>query len=113
MQFGDVMRMKQSTLKRFLRLPDFEEHLALHRADCLSSHRKLELYAFARQRFEELGQEQLRPKLLLTGEDLIAAGYKPGPGFKAMLLAAEDAQLEGAISTLDEALALVRGRFPA
>ena len=34
MQFGDVMKMKQSTLKRFLRLPKFEEHLALHRADC-------------------------------------------------------------------------------
>jgi poly(A) polymerase len=111
MQFGDVMQMKQSTLKRFLRLPKFEEHLALHRADCLSSHGKLDMYAFARQHFEELGEEEIRPRLLLTGEDLIAAGYKPGPGFRVMLEAAEDAQLEGAVTTKDEALQFVRERY--
>jgi poly(A) polymerase len=113
MQFGDLPHMKQSTLKRFLRLPEFDEHLALHRADCLSSHRKLELYDFAKERFEALGEEQIRPPLLLTGTDLIAAGYKPGPGFKAMLLAAEDAQLEGVIAGKEEALRLVLERFGA
>jgi poly(A) polymerase len=113
MQFGDVLQMKQSTLKRFLRLPEFEEHLALHRADCLSSHRKLELYEFAKRQYAELGEEQIRPPLLLTGADLIAAGYRPGPEFKAMLLAAEDAQLEGVVATAEEALRLVRERFPA
>ena len=112
MQFGDVMQMKQSTLKRFLRLPKFEEHLALHRADCLSSHGKLEMYAFARQHLEELGEEQIRPPLLLTGDDLIAAGYKSGPRFRAMLDAAEDAQLEGSVHTKEEALQMVRGLFP-
>ena len=111
MQFGDVMQMKQSTLKRFLRLPKFEEHLALHRADCLSSHGNLDMYAFAKQRYEDLGEEQIRPRLLLTGEDLIAAGYKPGPQFRVMLEAAEDAQLEGTIATKKEALRLVRERF--
>ena len=113
MQFGDLPHMKQSTLKRFLRLPAFDEHLALHRADCLSSHRKLELYTFAKEQFEALGEEQIRPQLLLTGADLIAAGYKPGPGFKAMLLAAEDAQLEGTIATKEEALELVLAHFGA
>jgi poly(A) polymerase len=112
MQFGDVMQMKQSTLKRFLRLPKFEEHLALHRADCLSSHGGLELYAFAKKHFEEMGEEEIRPSLLLSGDDLIAAGYRPGPGFRAMLEAAEDAQLEGAVHTKEEALRLVRGLFP-
>jgi poly(A) polymerase len=111
MQFIDLPRMKQSTLKRFLRLPDFPEHLALHRADCLSSHRKLELYAFAKERFEALGEEEIRPALLLTGADLIAAGYRPGPEFKAILLAAEDAQLEGTIASKEEALRLVVERF--
>ena len=53
----------------------------------------------------------MRPKLLLTGKDLIAAGYRPGPGFKAMLEAAEDAQLEGSVTTTDEAMELVRKRF--
>ena len=113
MQFGDVLEMKQSTLKRFLRLPKFDEHLALHRADCLSSHRKLELYEYAKQQFEHLGEKQIRPALLLTGDDLIVAGYKPGLGFKAMLEAAEDAQLEGAISTTDDAIKLIEERFGA
>jgi len=108
MQFGDVMKMKQSTLKRFLRLPKFAEHLALHRADAASAHGDLSLYDFAKRKFEELGEEQIRPALLLTGEDLIAAGYKPGPGFRQMLTLAEDAQLEGTITTKDEALELVR-----
>ena len=111
MQFGDVMQMKQSTLKRFLRLPKFEEHLDLHRADCLSSHGKLDRYAFAQQQREDLGEEQIRPRALLTGDDLIAAGYSPGPQFHVMLEAAEDAQLEGAIATREEALDLIRERF--
>jgi poly(A) polymerase len=112
MQFGDVMQMKQSTLKRFLRLPQFEEHLALHRADCLSSHGKLDMYEYAKKHLEEMGEEQIRPKLLLTGNDLIATGYKPGPGFKAMLEAAEDAQLEGSVKTKKQALRLVKETFP-
>jgi poly(A) polymerase len=113
MQFGDVMQMKQSTLKRFLRLPKFEEHLALHRADCLSSHGKLDMYEYAKKHLEEMGEEQIRPPLLLTGNDLIAAGYKPGPEFKAMLEAAEDAQLEGSVKTKEQVLRLVREMFPA
>ncbi len=111
MQFGDVMKMKQSTLKRFLRLPKFEEHLALHRADVMSSNQNLALYDYAARHLEELGEEQLKPKLLVTGTDLIAAGYRPGPAFKAMLEAAEDAQLEGTIATREDGLRLIRERF--
>jgi poly(A) polymerase len=112
MQFGDVMQMKQATLKRFLRLPKFDEHLALHRADCLSSHGKLDLYEYAKGHLEQMGEEQIRPALLLTGNDLIAAGYKPGPEFKPMLEAAEDAQLEGSVKTKKQALRLVKEMFP-
>jgi poly(A) polymerase len=111
MQFGDVKQMKQSTLKRFLRMPKFEEHLALHQADCLSSHGKLDLYAFAKRHYEEMGEEEIRPKLLLTGDDLIAAGYKSGPQFRMMLDAAEDAQLEGTVASLEEMLRLIESRF--
>jgi poly(A) polymerase len=113
MQFGDVMKMKQSTLKRFLRLPKFEEHLALHRADVLSSNKDLTLYEFAKRHLEELGEEAIRPKLLVTGAELIAAGYRPGVRFKAMLLAAEDAQLEGVVTTREEALAFILQNFGA
>jgi poly(A) polymerase len=112
MRFMDVKRMKESTLKRFFRLEGFEEHLALHRMDCLASNGFLDQWEFARERFAAMPEEAVRPKPLLTGRELIAAGYKPGTGFKEMLRAAEDAQLEGAVATAEEALKLVRERFP-
>jgi putative nucleotidyltransferase with HDIG domain len=112
MRFGDVRKMKESTLKRFFRLPDFEQHLALHRLDCLASHGSLELYDFARHRFETIPPQQVKPQLLLNGKDLIAAGYRPGPQFTQMLALAEDAQLEGTIHTHEEALALVEKTWP-
>jgi poly(A) polymerase len=111
MRFGDVKHMREATLKRFLRLQQFDEHLALHRMDCLSSHGDLSLYEFAKERYEATPVESIQPKLLLTGRELIAAGYSPGPRFKKMLEAAEDAQLEGAVHTEAEALQLVRERF--
>lgn len=107
MRFGDVKKMRKSTLKRFLRLPRFEEHLALHRLDCLSSHRDLGLYQFAQEELRSMPVEEIRPRPLITGRDLIQAGYKPGPQFKELLTAVEDAQLEGAISTKEEAMSLV------
>ena len=111
MQFGDILKMKQSTLKRFLRLPLFDEHLALHYADVMSSNGKTELYEFAKKHFAELGEEQLKPALLVTGHDLIRAGYKPGPRFKEILLAAEDAQLEGLISSKESGLMWVQEKY--
>ena len=111
MRFGDVMKMKDSTLKRFFRLPHFDEHLALHRMDCLSSHGGLDLYEYAKDRYEHMPAEQVRPALLVSGKDLIDAGYRPGPHFKTMLAAAEDAQLEGLIHSREEGLALVHKRF--
>jgi putative nucleotidyltransferase with HDIG domain len=112
MRFGDVQKMKESTLKRFFRLHDFDQHLALHRLDCLASHGSLQLYDFARERYQTLPEEQVRPILLLTGKDLIEAGYRPGPQFSQMLALAEDAQLEGAIQTREQALALVQEHWP-
>lgn len=111
MQFGDAQKMKQSTLKRFLRLPRFDEHLALHHADVMSSHRMLDMYEYAKENYEQLGEEEIKPRLLVTGEDLIRMGYKPGPRFREMLTAAEDAQLEGAVTTREAGLELVRERF--
>jgi poly(A) polymerase len=113
MRFGDVRHMREATLKRFLRLPHFDEHLALHRLDCLSSHGDLSLYDYSKQRYESAPLEEFHPKLLLTGRELISAGYRPGPKFKKMLEVAEDAQLEGTITTTDEALRLVFERFGA
>jgi poly(A) polymerase len=111
MQFGDVLGMKQSTLKRFVRMPRFDEHLALHRADCLSAHGDLRLWEYAKAAYEADEPEAARPKWLVTGKELIAAGYKPGRGFKQMLRAVEDAQLEGRIGTVEEGLALIEREF--
>jgi poly(A) polymerase len=113
MRFGDILQMRESTLKRFLRLPKFDEHLALHWMDASSAHGDLRLYEFAKERFEAAPVETIQPKLLVTGRDLIAAGYRPGSAFKAMLEAAEDAQLEGRATTTEEGLAEVFAQFGA
>ena len=112
MKFKDVPHMKESTLKRFLRMPEFAEHLELHRMDVMASNRRLESYELAKSKLEEFSQEALKPEPLITGADLIAAGYHPGPEFSKMLHAVEDAQLEGRIETAGEALALVREMWP-
>jgi poly(A) polymerase len=112
MRFADAQRMKTSTLKRFFRLDRFEEHLALHRMDCMAASGNLDHWNFVRERFDTMPEEAVRPTLLLTGRELIAAGYRPGPRFKEILRAVEDAQLEGAIGTPEQALALVRARYP-
>ena len=111
MRFMDAQRMKASTLKRFFRLERFEEHLALHRMDCLAGSGYLEHWEFVRERFSSMPEGVVRPKSLITGRELIAAGYEPGARFREMLRAAEDAQLEGTIATPEEALKLVRERF--
>ena len=113
MRFGDATRMKESTLKKFLRLPHFDEHLALHRADCLASHRHLAAHECVRKKREEIPPEKMRPSPLLTGDDLIAAGHTPGPRFREILSAVEDAQLEGRLASRDAALDFVRRQFPA
>ncbi|HET7103552.1 MAG TPA: CCA tRNA nucleotidyltransferase [Terracidiphilus sp.] len=111
MRFMDVPRMKASTLKRFFRLEGFDQHLALHRMDCLAASGNLENWEFVRERLGTMPEEDVRPVPLLTGRELIGEGYAPGPRFKQMLHAVEDAQLEGSIRTPEEALRLVRERF--
>jgi len=112
MRFGQVQRMNQSTLKKFLRLPAFEEHLELHRIDCLSSHGQLEAYEYAQEQLRSMPPEAIRPEPLITGRDLIEAGYEPGPRFKEILAAVEDAQLEGRVTSRGAAMELVRREFP-
>jgi poly(A) polymerase len=113
LKFKDVRQMRESTLKRFLRQDRFEEHLELHRLDCLSSHRRLENYEFCAEKLTHLTPVELKPAPLLSGSDLIAAGYRPGPIFSRILTLVEDAQLESKIHSREEALDLVRREFTA
>jgi len=113
MKFGAVEGMRASTLKRFVRQPRFEEHLALHRLDCLSSHRNLNSYEFVRRFMEVTPPEQVRPERLLTGDDLQEMGFRPSPLFRQILQALEDAQLEGQIRTREEAKQYVLREYGA
>jgi tRNA nucleotidyltransferase/poly(A) polymerase len=116
MKFKDVQQMRLSTLKRFLCLPKFEEHLELHRLDTLASNGYREAYEFVRAKLREFSEQELRPARLISGRDLIDLGYKPGPDFGQALEAVQTAQLEGEIITREQALCLARSildRFAA
>jgi poly(A) polymerase len=112
MKFKDVAQMRQSTLKRFVRLPQFDEHLELHRLDCQSSHGKLDAYEALRAFLAETPPAEVRPPRLLSGDDLKDLGYTPGPEFQKILSTLEDAQLEEAVQTRDQALEFVRRHYP-
>jgi len=112
LRIRDLPRMRPAKVKRFLARPDIADHLELHRVDCLASHGDLSTWEWARQAREHLTEEEQRPPRLVTGDDLIARGHRPGPRFKEILEAVLDAQLEGRVRTREEALALVEREFP-
>ena len=111
LKFMSVRDMRPSTLKRFLRQAHFEEHLELHRLDCLGSHGDLTNLVFCREALERIGPEEIRPDPLIDGNDLIALGHAPGPAFRPVLTAVEDAQLDGRIASREEALTLAGEAF--
>lgn len=112
MVFKDVRNMRTAKLKRFMAREGFEDELELHRVDCLSSHGALDNYDFLKAKAEEFASEPLIPPPLVTGRDLIALGWKPGPHFGPVLEAAQTAQLEGTITTPEDALEWVKQNHP-
>jgi poly(A) polymerase len=112
MRFKDAPQMKTSTLKRFVRLDRFDQHLELHRLDCVSSHRMLDNYNYVRRFLSETPPEQVRPPRLLTGDDLQAMGFDPGPLYREILDALEEAQLSGKLHSSEEARQFVAANFP-
>jgi poly(A) polymerase len=111
MKFKDAAAMRPATMKRFVRLDRFPEHLELHRLDCLSSHRMLQNYDLVQRFIAETPPEEVRPPRLVTGTDLKEMGFAAGPVFKEILTATEDAQLDGRITTREEALTWVQSNF--
>ena len=111
MVFMNVRKMRPGRLKRFLRMPDFDLHLELHRLDCLASHGMLDNYEFCREQLQILALDDLHPPRLLTGNDLIAMGFTPGKIIKDILLAVEEEQLEGRIQSVEQAINYVRNRW--
>ena len=103
MVFMNVQKMRPGRLKRFLRMPDFGLHMELHRLDCISSHGMQDNYKFCRDQLQSLGQDDLHPPRLLTGDDLISLGFARGKIIGEILRALEDEQLEGRITTSEDA----------
>lgn len=108
MKFGNVDKMKKSTFKKFISIENFEDHLALHKADCLGSHGDLSLYKYTLQKMDELKNEPIKPKPLITGDDLISLGLNPGPKFKNILSEIFDEQLEGNINSKEKGIKLAK-----
>lgn len=112
MRFIHMKGMREAKRRRFVREPLFPLELELHRLDCLGSHGKMDGYDLALALYRE---EMAKPPLvkpLVSGDDLLAAGYRAGPAMGRMLRAVEDARLEGRVSDRAEALAWVTREFP-
>ena len=112
MVFKDVQNMRTAKLKRFMAREGFEEELELHRVDCQSSHGALDNYDFLKLKAEEFANEPLIPPPLVTGHDLMALGWKPGPHFGPILEAVQTAQLEGTLTTTEGAIAWIKANHP-
>jgi poly(A) polymerase len=111
MQFKDAPQMRKATLRRLLMRPTFPLELELHRLDCLGCHGQLEVYHFLAAQARELDkQPQIRPPLL-TGDDLIALGWRPGPALGEMLEKIRDKQLQDELTNRAEALEWAKGRM--
>ncbi len=108
MVFKDVKEMRVAKLKRFMARPGFDEELELHRVDCTSASGMLDNYEFIRERIAAFASEPLIPPPLITGNDLKSLGLKPGPRFKEILEAASTLQLEGTLTTREDAMEWAR-----
>ncbi len=105
MAFKDAPQMRLSTLKRFLARPWFDIELELHRIDCLSSHALLDIYKFLCEQREKFSKEEIKPKPLVNGNDLLKLGVRPGKELGRLLTQLMDEQLEGKFTTREDGLA--------
>lgn len=112
MKFQHVQDMRISKLKRFLASPTIQDQLELHRVDCLGCHGMLDNWNFLREKLAEFSSEPVIPPRLLNGHDLQTLGYPAGAELSKILTAVQDLQLEGALTTREEALEWVALEFP-
>jgi hypothetical protein len=74
----------------------------------LASHGSLDAYTFVQRFLVETPPEKVYPPKLITGDDLKSMGLVPGPQFREILLAVEEAQLEGRLQDRESALQFAR-----
>ena len=111
MRFKDVRQMRESTLKKFMQRTTFQTDLEQHRIDCLASHGDLTNWRFLKRITKTLSQEEIKPKPLLGGRDILALGFAEGPVIGEILKAVEEWQLERKLQTKEEALEWVKKEF--
>ena len=104
MRFMDVRRMRKSTLRRLITAETFEDELILHRLDCAASHGDMQNYNFLDDFKKGFKAEPVLPPALISGDDIIAQGFSPGPLVGRLKKALYDAQLEGKFNNRDVAL---------
>jgi poly(A) polymerase len=110
-RFSEIRQMSTSSLKRFFRITRFEDHLNLARIHALAAGEEPVDHAYAVRRQGELTEADIWPQPLITGNDLVGMGFRPGPKFKEILTRVEDEQLEGRLTTREQAIDFVRRQF--
>lgn len=111
MRFMHVQVMREGKLKNFLTRETFPEELELHRIDCESSHGKLDNYQFLKDKLRHYKEEELKPKPLINGNDLIQSGIQPGPLMGEILRESYECQLENEFPTKADAVAWAMKRW--
>ena len=112
MTFRDVREMRAAKLRRFMARETFDMELELHRIDCAASHGGHDNYVFLLDKCAQFASEPVLPDPLITGRDAMQAGIPEGPNVGRVLREAWDLQLNGDLSTREEALAWLRRRVP-
>jgi hypothetical protein len=110
-KFKELPSSPVHAIKRFVRMPRFEDHLELARICALASDRDLSGYNFATKKLQEWSADDIAPAPLVSGDDLIGMGFSPGPLFKEILNTVEDEQLDGRLSTTQQAKEFVRENY--
>ena len=112
MRFMNVQEMRPSRLKRFMARETFDDELELHRIDCLGSNGMLDNYEYLREKQDEFANEPLIPPRLVTGADLIGRRWTPGPVFANVLTEIQNLQLDGTLTTREQAIAWLDEHYP-
>lgn len=112
MKFMHVQDMRTARLKRWMAHHTFDDQLALHRVDCLGCHGLLDNYDFLLAKQREFANAPVIPPPLLSGHDLIALGHPRGPTLGQLLTQIQDQQLEGRLTTKEDALAWLAENAP-
>jgi len=111
MRFKDVQKMREAKVKRFIQRTTIMDELEMHRIDCLASHGDISNWHFLNQKLEQYSQEEIKPKPIINGHDIMKLGIPEGPQVGKILEAAMDQHLEGKFKSKQEALAWVRKMY--